>query len=82
MNRLKQERKRLRISQDTLGRAANIPQSDLAQVELGNYVPPDAVLERLAAVLHIPVDELLKSARKEREPLERDSAGRYMAAER
>jgi transcriptional regulator with XRE-family HTH domain len=84
--RLKYERVRRDLSQDSLGAAAHVPQSDLAQVELGRYHPSREALRRLAAVLGVPSDELLKPVSiakpEETHTRRRDSAGRYAKAER
>ena len=85
MNRLKYERVTREISQDSLAVAAHIAQSDLAQIELGRYYPGRKSLERLAAVLGVPADELLKTVSINGEPIRRrprDAAGRFVRAAR
>ena len=60
LNRLKYERLRRGLSQETLGIAARVDQSTIAQMELGRYFPTAIVLDRLARVLDVPGDQLLK----------------------
>lgn len=82
MNRLKYERVFQGLSQEALGLAARIDQSELAQIELGRYRAGPRVLGRLAAVLGVPADELLKTvaiAKPEAtHDRPRDAAGRYI----
>lgn len=85
MNRLKYERVMRGLSQEFLGIAAHVDQSALAQIELGHYYPGRKVLGRLAAVLGVPADELLKTVSINGEPIRRrrrDARGRYVRAER
>jgi transcriptional regulator with XRE-family HTH domain len=81
VNLLKYQRVHLELSQESLARAAYLDQSDIAKMEAGTYVPGIKLLRRLAAVLGVPADALLKpvSINSPRR-LPRDSAGRYMAA--
>jgi transcriptional regulator with XRE-family HTH domain len=85
VNRLKYERVLGRLSQTSLGIAARVDQSAIAQMELGSYYPGRQVLERLAVVLGVPADELLKTVSINGEPIRRrarDAAGRYVKATR
>lgn len=58
--RLKYERLRRSLSQSALGIAARVDASAISQMEIGHYDAGPRVLRRLAAVLHVPADELLK----------------------
>jgi transcriptional regulator with XRE-family HTH domain len=57
---LKYERIRRGLAQESVGIAARIDQSALAQIELGHYIPGPRVLGRLAAVLGVPSHVLLE----------------------
>lgn len=60
MTRLKHERRSRRMSQQRLGRAVNIPQPTLSQIERGRLLPTDDQLLRLASALGVLPGELLK----------------------
>ena len=85
MNRLKYERVRRGLSQTSLGIAARVDQSAIAQIELGTYYPGREILGRLAAALGVPADGLLKTVSINGEPIRRrprDARGRYVRARR
>lgn len=60
MLRLKHERLRRGLTQDTVGVAARISQPTVALIEKGRLIPTAAQLDRLAAIFHISHDALLK----------------------
>ena len=66
MKRLQYERLQRGVSQESLARAARLHQTHVSQIERGVWVPGPIVLERLAAVLGVPADELLKPVAIER----------------
>ena len=61
MIRIKHERRARRLSQAQLGRAADISQPTISQIERGRIVPNPKELERLASCLGVPQTELLTS---------------------
>ena len=63
ITRLELERVRLGLSQQTLGVITRIRQQDICLIELGRLVPTRPKLKRLAAVLAVPPDDLLKPVR-------------------
>jgi transcriptional regulator with XRE-family HTH domain len=77
--RLKYERLRRGLPQSAFAIAAHIDQSDLAKIELGHYIPGRVVLGKLAHMLGLPADVLLKpiSIAKPEHERPRDAAGRY-----
>jgi transcriptional regulator with XRE-family HTH domain len=60
MNRLRYERVNLGLSQDALGVAVRVAQSDIAKAERGEYFPGPAILDRLSRVLGVPAEYLLR----------------------
>ena len=83
MNFLKYKRVERGLSQASLAVAARVDQSELSQIELGRYIAGPTVLNRLAQVLGVPADVLLKPVSiKETHERPRDSSGRYVEAAR
>jgi len=60
VNRLKFERTSRRLSQHEVSLRARIAQPVVSQIENGRLTPTPAQLQRLAAVCHVPADELLR----------------------
>lgn len=60
MTRLKHERRKRRLSQTALGKAAGLPQPTLSQIERGRLLPTDEQLARLASFFDVLPGELLK----------------------
>lgn len=60
MLRLRFERQRRQLSQRAIAQMARLHQPVLCLIESGRLKPTDAELERLAAALRVPADELLK----------------------
>ncbi len=60
MTRLRYERRRLRQSQQHLAARVGLTQPALSQIERSILVPTSRQLERLAAALAVPQEELLK----------------------
>jgi transcriptional regulator with XRE-family HTH domain len=58
--RLRYERFRRGLSQAGIAAAARVPQPMVSLIERGRLVPTPAQLTRLAAVLDIPPDDLLR----------------------
>jgi len=57
--RIKELRLKLGLTQDGLGKRANLHYSYIGQVERGNKVPSVKTLKRIAAALNINVESLL-----------------------
>ncbi|WP_027363675.1 helix-turn-helix domain-containing protein [Desulfotruncus alcoholivorax] len=57
--RIKETRLKLGLTQDGLGKRANLHYSYIGQVERGNKVPSVKTLKRIAAALNISVESLL-----------------------
>jgi len=57
--RIKEEMKKLGMSQNKLAKAAQISQSGLSSILSGAVSPKENTLQAIAAALHIPVSELM-----------------------
>lgn len=57
--RLRQIRKRRKMTQDALAKAAGVSRAYLSRLEMGRHDPPLSRLRRLAKILKVSVGELV-----------------------
>jgi transcriptional regulator with XRE-family HTH domain len=60
IHRIKYERTRLGVSQETVGVVTRLPQPTISAIERGRVVPTAAELQRFADALGVPPGALLK----------------------
>ncbi len=58
--KIKQRRKKLGLTQETLAHKIRISRVYMGYIEQGRYAPSLMVLEKIARVLKVPISELLR----------------------
>lgn len=69
MLRIRYERLRLHWNQTTLSFRASVSVGDISRIETGRLRPYPSQIERLAAVLGVPSDELLQDVPSDAEEI-------------